>query len=101
MVPYHCSPLKEIRTITQTGQEPGSRSCYRGHGRELLASLLLKVSSASILVELRITNPGIAPPIMGRNLPHQKLIKIMILSVENFLLNAQVCNLTWPGSLSQ
>jgi len=25
-LPHHCSPLKEIRTGTETGQEPGSRS---------------------------------------------------------------------------
>jgi hypothetical protein len=26
MLPHHCSPLKEIKTGIQTGQEPGGRS---------------------------------------------------------------------------
>lgn len=28
--PYHCSPLKEVRTGTHTEQEPGDRSGCRG-----------------------------------------------------------------------
>jgi hypothetical protein len=40
----------------------------------LLTALLLM---AGLLIEPRTTNPGIAPPTVGCDLPHQSLIKKM------------------------
>jgi hypothetical protein len=73
----HCTlSLKEVRTRTQTGQEPGGGSWCRGHGgaRGAAASWLAHDSSASCsLTEPRTTSPGMAPA----TCPHQSLIKKM------------------------
>ena len=47
---YHCS-TKEVRTGTQAGQAPGSRSCCRGHGGILFTGLLPMASLACFNTE--------------------------------------------------
>jgi hypothetical protein len=74
-LPQHNSPSKEVRTEIQTGQEPGGRGWCRGHGGELLTDLFPMACSAFFLIELRTTNPGLAPPTMVWVLPNQSLIK--------------------------
>jgi hypothetical protein len=58
---HHCLSLKEVRTGTQTGKEPGGRSWYRGHGGVLLTVLLLLGYSACCFIEPRTTSLGMAP----------------------------------------
>jgi hypothetical protein len=66
----HCySSLKEARTETQTGQEPGGRIRCRGHGGVLLTGLLLMACSACLLIELRTTSPSMTPPNHGLGPP--------------------------------
>ena len=55
---HGCSSLKEGRTETQTGQNIGNRSCYRGHGGVLFNGLLHMAFSAYLLTEPRTSNPG-------------------------------------------
>jgi len=71
------SSLKEVRTGTQAGQEPGDRSRCRGHGGVLLTGWLLMAWSGFTLTEPRTTSPGVAPPTMGWALPQQSLMKKM------------------------
>jgi len=73
ILPYHCSSSKEVRTGTQTGQEPEGRGWGRGHGGMLFTSLLLMDCSAWFLIDPRTTSPGTAPPRVGWALPHQSL----------------------------
>jgi len=46
-----------LRIGTQTGQEPGGRSWYRGHGGILLTGLLLMACSACLLIHSKTTSP--------------------------------------------
>ena len=57
--------LKEVRTGTHTGQEPGDRNQCRNHGQVLLTGFLFMACSACFLVAPRITSPGMAPPALG------------------------------------
>ena len=75
LLPHHYSLLKEVRTGTLTGQEPGGRSGCRGHGGVLLTDLLTMPSSTSFLVVPGTTSSGRAPPTMNWALPHQSLMK--------------------------
>ena len=59
----HSSSLKEVRTATQTGQEPGGRSSCRDHGGCCLRAC------STLFIE-----PRMVLPTMGRALPHQSLI---------------------------
>ena len=53
LLPHYCSSLKDIRTGTQTGQEPRGR----GHGQELLTGLFPMACSACFLTEPRTASP--------------------------------------------
>jgi hypothetical protein len=66
ILPEYCSPSRDVRTGTQTWQEPGGR----GHGG--VTGLLFMAYSACFLIE-----PGMVPPTMGWYLLHQSLIKKM------------------------
>ena len=68
--------LKEAKTGTQTGQELGARSWYRGKEDGGLIDLLITTCLACFLIEPRTASPGIAPPTMGWTLPHQSLRRI-------------------------
>ena len=65
-----CSSLKGIRIGTQTRQKPGGRSRYRSHGGLLLTDLLSVACSVCFLTESMTTSLGMAPPTVGRALPH-------------------------------
>ena len=54
-LPHYSLSLKEGRTGTQTGQEPGGRSWCRGHGGVLLTGLLPMAWWACFLIECRST----------------------------------------------
>lgn len=74
-VQNHCSSLKEVRTGTEIGQEPGTQRWYRGHGRLLFISLFIMAYSSCFLIKPRTTYPetlhnGLGPP-------HQSLNKKM------------------------
>ena len=56
-LPNCCPSPKEVRTGTQTGQEPGGRSWCRRYEGGLLTVLLLMACSPCFLIE-----PGMAPP---------------------------------------
>jgi hypothetical protein len=71
-LPDHCKSLKEVRTWSQTEQEPGGRSWCSGHGGVLLLSV---VYSVCFLTEPRTTRPGMAPPTMEWVLSYQSLVK--------------------------
>jgi hypothetical protein len=60
-IPSH-SPLTEIRTGTQQGQEPGGRSC----GGLLLTGLLPIACPACYLIEPRTTSSGMVPSAMSQ-----------------------------------
>jgi hypothetical protein len=57
--------LKEVKTGTQTGQEPEGRSWCRGHERVLLTGLLHMACLT--------TSPVMGPPTIGWVLFHQLL----------------------------
>ena len=58
LLPHCSSSPKEVRTGTHTGQEPGGRSWYRGHGGVLLTGLLL-VTCSAFLLEPWTTHSGL------------------------------------------
>ena len=72
-----CSPLKDIRTGTQTGQDPRSRSWYRGHGGILPTDLLPIACSVHLLIEPKTKSPRTAPLTMNWALLHWSLIDKM------------------------
>ena len=74
---YHNSSTTEVRIGTQEGQEPGSRTWFKGHRGVLLNGFLPIVCSACFLIEFRTTILGMAPPTIGCGLLHQLLIKKM------------------------
>jgi hypothetical protein len=60
------SPLRETTTGTQTGQELGSRSWYRGRGGVLtVAGVLLMACTICFFIEPRTTSPRVALPTVG------------------------------------
>ena len=58
-----------------TGQDPRSRSWYRGHGGELLTGLLPLTGSVCHPIEQGIKSLGMAPPTMDWTLLHWSLRK--------------------------
>jgi hypothetical protein len=60
-LPYHYLSSKEVKTETQTGQEPGGRSWHRDHEGVLLTGLFFMACSTCSLIEARTTNSEIAP----------------------------------------
>jgi hypothetical protein len=74
---HWCPSLKEVRTGSQTAQEPGDRVSLRGHRRVLLTGLLSMACSAWYIIESWTTSPGMEPLTMGWAFPHQPLIKKM------------------------
>jgi hypothetical protein len=70
--PAYSSP-EEFRTETQTRQEPGGRSWYRGHRKVLLTRLLLMACSACFLIEPMAASPGMALPTVGCPSSHWSL----------------------------
>jgi hypothetical protein len=54
-----CSSPKGVKTGTETGQEPGSKSLCRSHVEMLLTGLLLMACSVYFLIELRSTDSGL------------------------------------------
>ena len=78
-LPYHCSSSKEVRTGTHTGQEPGGRSWYRGHGGLLFSGLLPRACLPACLENLEPQSQGWPHPHQSMGwalpLPHQSLIK--------------------------
>ena len=74
---YHCSSSKEVRTRTQTGQEPGARSWCRDHKGVQRTDFLIMAHSACFLIELTTTCPGLVTPTVGWTLPYQSLINKM------------------------
>lgn len=67
MLPHLCSSWKEIRTDTETGQEPGERSWSRGYGEVLLTGLAFLAYSVCSLVEPRTTHNNPSLPISITN----------------------------------
>jgi hypothetical protein len=68
---YYISPLlKETRTGSQTGQEPGGRTWCRGHGGGCLLARSQRLESL-------LTGPGMASSRMGWAFPYWSLIKKM------------------------
>ena len=94
-LPYFSSSLGEVRTRTQAGREPGSRSWCRGHGGALLTGLLILPCSVCFLLYLMPTYPRIVPSTMdwAPPDPHQSLVKKM---PHSWILWR--CSLNW-GSL--
>ena len=74
-LPHQCSPSKEVRTGTQTGQKPGGRSWCRCCEGMLLTGLLRMACSVCSLIESRTSNLLMAPPTMGLALSQPPLIK--------------------------
>jgi hypothetical protein len=56
-LPHHCSSSMEVRTGTQTGQEPGVKSWCRSHEGLLLPTLFTMACSVCSLIEPKTTSP--------------------------------------------
>jgi hypothetical protein len=57
-LPHCCSSPKKVGTETEAGQEAGADA-------EAMEGCYLLACSACILIELKTTSPGMAPPTMG------------------------------------
>lgn len=71
------SPVKEVRTGTETGHDPRGRSWCRETGGELITDLLPLACWTHLLLEFRTNNPEMTPPtnpLAPRPTPHQQLI---------------------------
>ena len=68
-LPCYSPLLKEVRTVTQTGQELRCRSWCRNHGEVLLTGLLIMACSACFLIESNATMPRMAAPTI-LDVPH-------------------------------
>jgi hypothetical protein len=68
---------QKLRWDRWSGQEPGSRAWYKGHGSVLFTLLIMIACSACFLIVPRTISLGMAPPIMNLALLHQSLIKKM------------------------
>ena len=70
---YFCTIVHHCR---KSGQElKQGRNLEAGADPEAMEGCCLLACSACFLIEPRTTRPGMAPPTMGRALPHQSLIK--------------------------
>ena len=65
------SSLKDVRTGTKAGQEPGGRNWNRGHGGVQLTGLHPMACSACFLIEPSTTSPGMEPTTIRWALLHQ------------------------------
>ena len=63
-------PLRKSKAATQTGQEPGGRNWFRGHGGVLLTGLLILLSYRT-----QDHQPRVISPTVGWAILHQSLIK--------------------------
>lgn len=68
-LPHDNLSLKENRSGTGTGQEPGWRQKLKRPWRGLLPGLLNMACSVASFIEQRTTNPGVPPPTVGWLLP--------------------------------
>jgi hypothetical protein len=61
-LPHYRSWLKEVRTGTLTGKDPGGRGWCRGNGGVLVTGLLPTACSSCLLIECRTISPRMVPP---------------------------------------
>jgi hypothetical protein len=113
MLLRHCLLSTEVKTGTQTGQEPGAGADAEAIERYSLIGLLLVTCSACFLIKAWTTGPGVVPPTMGgaeghngrggtRGTlpPHQSLLKKMPSRLADSLIFMEACSqsrLTPPG----